>query len=180
MMWVVCAPLKLTWSGVVLVMVLVCSNTVSGGKGDSDGDGCRRGLAGTDGDGLGVRNDTGGDRIPANNGRNETVRIRDMYQPKCLCFNRIVSACTSPSKLNNRSFSVYLLNTLSHSYTKYVCTHVGNIRACRARARVYLHMKHTRNMLTSLTHSQTTVLNIAQRLKRSRRVCDEREREREM
>lgn len=56
--------LRLTWSVAVLVMVLLVSNTVSGGKGDSEGEGCSRGLAGTDGDGLGVRNETGGDRIP--------------------------------------------------------------------------------------------------------------------
>lgn len=61
---------RLTWSVAVLVMVLLVSNTVSGGNGDSDGEGCSRGLAGTDGDGLGVRNDTGGDRIPVRQKRN--------------------------------------------------------------------------------------------------------------
>lgn len=33
-------------------------------NGDCDGDGCSLGLAGTDGDGLGVRKGPGGDNIP--------------------------------------------------------------------------------------------------------------------
>lgn len=41
------------------------TSTTSCGNGDSDGDGCRRGLAEIDGDGLGVRNGPGGDNIPA-------------------------------------------------------------------------------------------------------------------
>lgn len=40
------------------------TSTTSCGNGDSDGDGCRRGLAEIDGDGLGVRNGPGGDNIP--------------------------------------------------------------------------------------------------------------------
>lgn len=33
-------------------------------NGDCDGDGCSLGLAGTEGDGLGVKNDPVGDNIP--------------------------------------------------------------------------------------------------------------------
>lgn len=36
----------------------------SGWNGDNDGDGCSLGLAGIDGDGLGVRKGPGGDKIP--------------------------------------------------------------------------------------------------------------------
>lgn len=45
-------------------MVLFVTNITSCGKGDNEGDGCSLGLAGIDGDGLGVRNDPGGESIP--------------------------------------------------------------------------------------------------------------------
>lgn len=51
-------------SWVVLVMVLFVTNITSCGKGDNEGDGWSLGLAGIDGDGLGVRNDPGGESIP--------------------------------------------------------------------------------------------------------------------
>lgn len=44
-------------------LLLVTSNT-SCWNGDCDGEGCKRGLCCTDGDGLGVKNGPGGDRIP--------------------------------------------------------------------------------------------------------------------
>lgn len=47
------------------------TSTTSCGNGDSDGDGCRRGLAEIDGDGLGVRNGPGGDNIPVEERREE-------------------------------------------------------------------------------------------------------------
>lgn len=47
------------------------TSTTSCGNGDSDGDGCRRGLAEIDGDGLGVRNGPGGDNIPVKQKENK-------------------------------------------------------------------------------------------------------------
>lgn len=44
-------------------LLLVTSST-SCWNGDCDGDGCNRGLCCTDGDGLGVKNGPGGDKIP--------------------------------------------------------------------------------------------------------------------
>lgn len=48
----------------MLVIVLFDTNITSCGNGDIDGDGWSLGLAGIDGDGLGVKNGPGGDRIP--------------------------------------------------------------------------------------------------------------------
>lgn len=45
-------------------MVLFVTNRTSCGNGDIDGDGCSRGLAGIDGDGLGAKNGPGGESIP--------------------------------------------------------------------------------------------------------------------
>lgn len=53
-----------TCSWVVLVMVLFVTNITSCGKGDNEGEGWSLGLAGIDGDGLGVRNGPGGESIP--------------------------------------------------------------------------------------------------------------------
>lgn len=49
-----------------MALLFVTSNTSCGccWNGDCDGEGCSRGLAGIDGDGLGVRNGPGGDNIP--------------------------------------------------------------------------------------------------------------------
>lgn len=44
--------------------VLFDINITSDGNGDCDGEGCSLGLAGIDGDGLGVRKGPGGDNIP--------------------------------------------------------------------------------------------------------------------
>lgn len=44
-------------------LLLVTSNT-SCWNGDCEGDGCKRGLCCTEGDGLGVKNGPGGDKIP--------------------------------------------------------------------------------------------------------------------
>lgn len=48
---------------VLVIVALFVSNRTSGGNGESEGDGCRRGLAGIDGDGEGVRNGACGERI---------------------------------------------------------------------------------------------------------------------
>lgn len=45
---------------------LPVTRSTSCGNGDSEGDGCKRGLAEIDGDGLGVKNGPGGDNIPEN------------------------------------------------------------------------------------------------------------------
>lgn len=44
--------------------VLLVNNITSDWNGDCDGDGCNLGLAGIEGDGLGVKNGPGGDSIP--------------------------------------------------------------------------------------------------------------------
>lgn len=58
----------LTCSWVTWPMLLLVTSKTSCAcccwNGDCDGEGCSRGLAGIDGDGLGVRNGPGGDRIP--------------------------------------------------------------------------------------------------------------------
>jgi len=62
----VCAILTCSWELLLAFNALPpATSTTSCGNGDSDGDGCRRGLAEIDGDGLGVRNGPGGDNIPA-------------------------------------------------------------------------------------------------------------------
>lgn len=50
---------------------LPVTRSTSWGNGDNDGDGCKRGLAEIDGDGLGVRNGPGGDNIPVKKIRNK-------------------------------------------------------------------------------------------------------------
>lgn len=58
---------KLTCSWVVLNVLMKCwlfTSSTSCWNGDCDGDGCKRGLCCTEGDGLGVRNGPGGDKIP--------------------------------------------------------------------------------------------------------------------
>lgn len=55
----------------MLLILLFVTKTTSWGNGDNDGDGCNRGLAGIDGDGLGVKNGPEGDRIPKNNKTND-------------------------------------------------------------------------------------------------------------
>lgn len=44
--------------------MLFATTITSDGNGDSDGDGCSLGLAGIEGDGLGVKKDPAGDKIP--------------------------------------------------------------------------------------------------------------------
>lgn len=44
--------------------VLLLTMITSGENGDSEGDGCNRGLTGIDGDELGVKNGPDGDNIP--------------------------------------------------------------------------------------------------------------------
>lgn len=56
-------------------MVLFVTNITSCGKGDNEGDGCSLGLAGIDGDGLGVRNDPGGESIPVRKKKKKNIYI---------------------------------------------------------------------------------------------------------
>lgn len=57
--------IMLTCSWVLLfVKGLPVTKSTSCGNGDNEGDGCKRGLAEIDGDGLGVKNGPGGDNIP--------------------------------------------------------------------------------------------------------------------
>lgn len=56
------------------MLVLFVTNSTSCEKGDCDGDGCSLGLDGIDGDGLGVKNGPGGDRIP-NKKRKKKIKL---------------------------------------------------------------------------------------------------------
>jgi len=60
---------EFTWSCVTFVILLPVTRSTSCENGDSDGDGCKRGLAEIEGDGLGVKNGPGGVNIPATKGK---------------------------------------------------------------------------------------------------------------
>lgn len=57
------------------MLVLFVTNSTSCEKGDCDGDGCSLGLDGIDGDGLGVKNGPGGDRIPNKNEKKKKIEL---------------------------------------------------------------------------------------------------------
>lgn len=73
-----------------LVIVFPATSSTSCGNGDNEGDGCKRGLADIDGDGLGVKNGPGGDNIPAKNKGNWKLiggKNYETFLKKFLCKN---------------------------------------------------------------------------------------------
>lgn len=61
--------------------ILLDTSTTSCWNGDCDGDRCSLGLC-TDGEGLGVKNEPGGDKIPAREGH--TDALESEINMKCL------------------------------------------------------------------------------------------------